>query len=181
MRIGLIRHFKVVHPSTGKWMTPQQFNQWVEGYNVGALAPPQELPPLHAEWSYCLSSDLQRACETAKAVWPQEFQSTDQLREIEIAAVFHWPIKLPLYVWLILGRIAWYISHRSQAETRQETAHRAKRLVDQIESGPRADVLLVTHGAFMKVLRKELHRRGYAGDYFFTPANGRLYTFENKS
>lgn len=33
MKIGLVRHFKVMHKHDRKWMTSDQFNAWVEAYN----------------------------------------------------------------------------------------------------------------------------------------------------
>lgn len=73
-------------------------------------------------------------------------------------------------MWLLMGRLAWYFSHSSQVERRSETLDRAKQILDWIEERYRnRNVLVVSHGAFMKVLTQELSRRGYRGKGFVKP------------
>lgn len=37
------------------------------------------------------------------------------------------------------------------------------------------------HGAFMKLLDRELRRRGYKGKRMINPRNGQLYVYEKKT
>ncbi|MFF2016111.1 histidine phosphatase family protein [Paenibacillus sp. NPDC058177] len=178
MKIGLLRHFKVDLQTEGTWMSAQQFNAWVDEYNTCSIERPPVIDVLDADWNRCLSSNLYRAAETAQTMYTGEIVITDQLREIDVRAFTKLPIKLPLSWWMVIGRLAWYGSHHSQQESRRETILRARRVIDQMEQDQNAATLLVTHGAFMKVLGKELLRRGYQGESFTVPKNGGLYTFE---
>jgi len=159
-------------------MTSVQFNQWVEQYNKSDICTTGYCRN-DLKWDVCLCSDLSRAFETAKIIYKGNITRTDQLREIGVQSVNHSKIRLHYNIWLFLGRVAWYISHKSQKETRNETLLRARGIVNRIEENYReSSVLVVRHGAFMKILIQELKRRGYEGKGFINPANGRVYNFQ---
>jgi len=174
MKIGLVRHFKVTFKPERSWMTSEQFDQWVEDYNNSDIEP-MALIGDNLNWDLCLSSDLLRASRTAELIFPGAIIKGPQLREIRIRSAFTSHIKLHYMIWLILGRIAWHFSHRSQGESRIGSLARAKQVIDRIEASGQSHILVVTHGMFMKSLRKELIRRGYTGKTFLKPKNGKLY------
>lgn len=60
MRIGLVRHFKVIHKLDRNWMTSDQFNAWVEAYNNAEIED-SDLDYGFSEWDVCISSDLPSA------------------------------------------------------------------------------------------------------------------------
>lgn len=176
--IGVVRHFKVNFKTKQYWMTADQFNQWVEQYDQAAIEPAH---PFHSTimWDVCWSSDLLRATNTAELIYNGVAEPTELLREIGVKAVLLIKLKLPIHIWMMLGRIAWFCSHSSQSETKQQTIQRANQIIDMVEQNyAGANVLLVSHGAFMKVLFKELKRRGYKGKIVMTPKNGELYLFK---
>jgi Fructose-2,6-bisphosphatase len=177
-KIGFVRHYEVMHKPVGKWMTAAQFNDWVEQYDKAEL---RTLKPDVGgiEWEVCFSSHLSRATRTADSIFKGKIILSEQLREIGIHAVSaRTRIKLPLSLWLILARLAWYVSHRSQEEGKVQTISRARRFIESIERDYGAsNVLIVSHGAFIKVLAKELRLRGYKGKTGIIPKNGRLYAF----
>lgn len=178
MKIGLVRHFKVAHQPGCKRMTVDQFNEWVEIYNNSDIIP-GDCDSTGHEWDVCLSSDLPRAVHTASLIYSGDVLYTEQLREVEIATTLQTGIKLHRYVWLGLGRIAWYFNHSSQPESRTSTLLRTKELIEHLERDFKAsNVLLVTHGAFMKVLAQQLSLRGYRGKRIVHPRNGKLYVYE---
>ncbi|GAB6988766.1 histidine phosphatase family protein [Paenibacillus pini] len=180
MIIGLVRHFKVTYKPISTWMNSEEFNQWIEEYNKSGVSPPESTGH-GVEWNMCLSSDLSRATVTAEMLHKGQIIKTDQLREIAMRSVTSTQIKLHYYMWLFIIRIAWLVSHKSQDETKAETILRAKQVVDQIEENDKgSNILVVSHGAFMRVLYQELIRRGYKGRGFAKPKNGKLYTFEKK-
>lgn len=49
-------------------------------------------------------------------------------------------------------------------------------LVEEILS-QKNDTLIVSHGALMIVIGKELQKRGFKGEKFKNPQNGKVYTF----
>ena len=87
-------------------------------------------------------------------------------------------LKFHLNVWLILGRLGWLLNHQSQ-ESKDSTFKRAQTILNDVEeNNPKnQNVLIVTHGAFMTVLKRELLHRGYQGDKFTRPRNGMIYTY----
>lgn len=178
MRIGIVRHFKVAHQPGRERISGEQFNAWVEEYNqsdieLGECSSPEQV------WDVCLSSDLHRAVCTATQIYSGDIIYTMQLREIEIAATSRTGIRLHRSVWLGLGRIAWYWGHSSQPESRAITLLRTTNVIERLERDfGSSNVLLVTHGAFMKVLAQQLTRRGYNGKRIVHPRNGELYVYE---
>ena len=180
MKIGIVRHFKVAYQPGRKRMTVDQFNEWVEQYNKSNILPGNFDSSGH-EWNVCLSSDLPRAVHTATQIYSGDIIYTEQLREVEISTTSRTGIKLHRYVWLGLGRIAWYVGHSSQSESRASTILRTNEVIELLERDyGSSNVLLVTHGAFMKVLTQQLSLRGYNGNgkRILHPRNGELYVYE---
>ncbi|MNE51880.1 Histidine phosphatase superfamily [compost metagenome] len=180
MRIGLVRHFKVEHPPLRGWVTGEQFTHWVKKYDEAAVQPANVSRQGHS-WDCCICSDLPRAVHTASRIYSGAVTYNPQLREIGVAAA--WGslrgFRLPAVCWMVLGRLLWLVGHASQPESRQETRLRIKAVLDEIETGPpNTNVLLVTHGALMKLLERELRRRAYYGQRMNHPRNGKLYIYE---
>ncbi|WP_343226585.1 histidine phosphatase family protein [Paenibacillus dendritiformis] len=177
MNIGLVRHFKVDYEPDNRWMTSEQFNQWVERYDLSDVCVSAFLDG-DLKWDVCLCSDLYRAAKTADIIYKGPVIKTAQLREIRMSWPSQSKLRLHYYVWQMMARLAWYFSHPSQEESRRESVLRARQFIDHIEETyQQSNVLIVSHGAFMKCLTQELLRRGYKGKRFVHPKNGKLYTF----
>ena len=86
--------------------------------------------------------------------------------------------KLPILLWLFLGRIAWAISDKSQIESKLMFAERVKYILEELILKEDNDVLIVSHGFLMMFLRKELVNRGFKGPNFKRAENGKIYVFE---
>ncbi|CAH1056052.1 hypothetical protein PAECIP111894_02205 [Paenibacillus pseudetheri] len=181
MKIGLVRHFKVGHQPVSGRMSGEQFNAWAEEYNQSNIES-GEFSSSEQVWEACFSSDLPRAIHTATQIYTGDIIYTQQLREIEIVATSQTGMKLHRSIWLALGRIAWYMGHSSQPESRGSTLLRTQAVIERLERDfGSSNVLLVTHGAFMKVLAQQLALRGYNGKRIFYPRNGELYIYEKDS
>ena len=176
MTVGIIRHFKVKYKPKTKWMNSKQFNEWVETYNNSKNIIPSKNNYI-VNWDVCFSSDLIRSYLTAKLIHNGTILRTKDLREIGAKIFKNIGIKLHYNIWLIIIRILWHFSQNSHEETRHETILRAKRFIDLIEKSNYSRILLVSHGAFMKYLEKELKQRGYRGKMGLIPKNGKLYTY----
>nr|WP_251376991.1 histidine phosphatase family protein [Paenibacillus sp. YPG26] len=124
---------------------------------------------------------MTRAIHTAGTIHQGDIIITEELREIDIRPFFNRNLKLHLNMWLILGRVGWILRHRSQ-EDKILTMDRAKKIITMIEDRHEKNekVLIVTHGAFMTVLRRELINRGYKGGSFTKPVNGKIYKFSKR-
>lgn len=175
MKIGLVRHFRVADMTKTLWMTSSEFNSWVEYYDQCDIEINNIIEKMN--WDLCYSSDQPRSFKTAEQFFNDKIVKTTLLREINIKAFIITKLKLHRSFWLVLGRICWLLNHASQ-ESKQDTLLRAKRIIDEIESNDSRNILVVTHGAFMTVVRNELKRRGYKGTSFLKPQNGKVYLFE---
>lgn len=179
MKIGLVRHFKVAFKTEHAWLTPDRFEAWINQYNTADVIP-NEMDWDGTEWEICFSSDLIRAERTADLIFAGTAIRLPALREIWLEPMFRSRIKLHYNLWLLLSRVGWFFSHRSQAESRKHTEARAADVVSFLESLPQSNILVVTHGAFMNALGRELKRRGYEArtKMKMKPDNGVLYSFE---
>ncbi|WP_019911649.1 histidine phosphatase family protein [Paenibacillus sp. HW567] len=182
MTIGLVRHFRVAAPPKRAWMSGAQFNEWVSQYEAAEIWQSAECKSSGHVWARCLCSDQSRAISTARLIYAGELLFTAKLREVRIAAVPLGGCRLPTACWLILGRIFWSFEHHSQPENRHSVIGRVKDAVDALECEQKlGNVLAVSHGAFMKLLDRELRRRGYKGKRMINPRNGQLYVYEKKT
>lgn len=178
MKIGLIRHFTVNQPFSGRsLMTPDQYCKWLKDYDQADIC--QGTADLDGiAWQKCYSSDATRAIKTARRLYNGEILIRSDLRELQIYPVWKRNIHLPLDLWVVLGRLAWLLDHPSQLEQRQEFRKRLHAFVDEILAQKEESLLIVSHGGFMYFLRQELIRQGFSGPWFFIPPNGKLFIYE---
>lgn len=187
MSLGLVRHFKVEHKPQRTWLTGEQFNLWIQGYEIAPIQHPGHKSNMQ-KWDICLCSDQARAVHTASYFDAHKFVYTEQLREIRIAALRLGKFKLigvrlPLSCWLVLARLFWTAGHPSLPESRAAVLLRARTVIDSLvpeaeAAASEGRVLIVSHGAFMRILDKELRRRGYKAERMGYPRNGQLYLYE---
>lgn len=179
MKVGLVRHFEVECqlPSNFKLMTPNQFKQWLYEYELSDIKDCRVEPSL-IKWEKCFSSDLPRAVKTAQKLFDGQTIETRALRELAIFPPTNRKIKLPILLWLFLGRIAWMLADKSQIESKLMFEERVNYILEEIILKEDNDVLIVSHGFLMMFLRKELVKRGFKGPKFKRAENGKIYVFE---
>jgi broad specificity phosphatase PhoE len=176
MKIGLVRHFEVIH-SSKKLVNSAEFNEWVSQYDIADVKQsPVDLGDNN--WDLCFSSDLHRALQTAQRISNCKIVTTDCLREVPISPILNTNLRLPVPLWLGLGRMGWIFSNRSQPESRLQTVKRINGLLTQILSLKESNILLVTHGFLMGLIQKELLNNGFRGERFVKARNGIIYVFQ---
>jgi len=160
MKITLIRHAKVDYQFK-LWYRALEFDEAVKGYDESPIHMDLTKEFGDLEGSLYVSG-LQRTHETAKLVFPQMQYTEDRLfDEIPARAFTKISVRLPGLVWLLMARIQWYLESEKQLETRKESKARAMCAVDVLEACEEQQVTLICHGLFMRVLVRELQRRGY--------------------
>jgi broad specificity phosphatase PhoE len=178
MKIGLVRHFKVTRGyPTEKWITPSEFDQWMKEYEESDVEE-SEVDLGGIEWRKCYVSTVRRAEITAKKIYNGELIRTDDLREIAVYPFFKRDIKIPMILYPLCIRAAWFFNHKSQLERRTDVEKRISKIVDRILEESEENVLVVSHGALMMFMRNELIRRGFKGPKLGRPENAKLYLFE---
>lgn len=178
MRIGLVRHFPVTEPWPHGWVTSADLQRWRVRYDAAEPV----IGPIDvnaAAWHRCYSSNLKRAFITAQTAFRGDIIQTPLLREADVPALSTGNLRLPVWGWRMLLRLAWFTGHKSQRAARDEFQTRIKAIADLLEQEP-ADTLVVSHAGVMFFLRKELLRRGFAGPKFGLAAPARLYVFERR-
>jgi len=178
MTIGLIRHFKVDLPFNKPSYLPDEFDQQMERYDTAPVIPNKVIMN-GIKWDVCYCSDLPRAQTTAKSVWVSDFNTTSLLREVPISAFTKRQIKLPGFLWHLGARISWRKNGKSQPETFAETIKRIEKLYEIIVSDGNENILLVTHGFFIRVFQEHMKKKGFSGEVDFRPVNGKLYVLKN--
>jgi broad specificity phosphatase PhoE len=176
MRIGLVRHFPVTEAWPSGWLTSDDLQHWRVRYDAAEpIISPIDVRA--AAWQRCFSSDLKRAYVTAQAAYPGTILQTPLLREVETLPFASGRLRLPLWGWRSLFRLAWLTGHPSQRPARDDLHRRVRAVADLLEAEP-ADTLVVSHAGMMIFLRKELLRRGFQGPGFKLAEYARLYVFE---
>lgn len=174
MKIGLVRHFKVKHKHPKKLLlTSAELTQWFDGYREAEIEP-KEVDLRAVTWGKCLSSPLKRAIETANAIFNGEIKQVDSLKELDLLPLMYKNIRLPLIVWAILIRM----KSSSPNSITNKFGNQIHAFVEELLLDNDKNVLVVSHGFVMMFLQKELLKRGFRGDNFKTPTNGKVYMFE---
>ncbi|WP_378956133.1 hypothetical protein [Pelosinus sp. sgz500959] len=175
MRIGVVRHFEV-DCSHKCVLSDEEFQEWVRQYDCSPIRK-VTMPVEKYNWEKCYCSNLPRAIETAKYIYRGVITESVLIGEVPIMPIFKSSIKLPHAFWMIAGRIAWFLSHRSQPETMKQTKDKVERFVSDIIADSEESVL-VTHGFLMMQIQQELINVGFAGERFKRAKCGKVYVFE---
>jgi broad specificity phosphatase PhoE len=176
MKIGLVRHFKVAHKNYKPYCYPKEFHSAMQEYDeADIIIGKTDLNGI--DWEVCFSSSYKRAFETAQNIFNKEIIKTDLIREVPLLPFTLLKIKLPWFIWHIGARIAWSNNAKSQNETKQETNERMLLIYQKILETKCQNILVVSHGFFMKCFSRFLTVNGYKGTIDLFPQNGHLYIF----
>lgn len=177
MRIGLLRHFPVERGLPTGWVNAAELAAWQEQYDLSApIVGPFDLGGV--EWRACLSSDLERARQTATAVFPGPVEHLALLREGRFGAFPTGRLRLPSAWWRWVLRLSWYFGHPSQRAHRDDFKRRVAQAAEQLSTLPH-DTLVVSHAGFMVYLSRELRRRGFSGPTLRVPDFATAYVYES--
>ena len=178
MKIGLVRHLRVDYKNYDPIYFPDTYRHVMKAYdNAEIVIGNTYLDGI--DWQICFCSSLKRAVETAHQIYKKEIIITDLLREVSLSPFTDREIKLPWFVWHVGARIAWARNSKSQEETRIETYKRIEKLYSQILAAGKENILIVSHGFFMKCFSRFLTEKNFKGSIDNLPRNGKLYIFEN--
>jgi broad specificity phosphatase PhoE len=151
----IVRHFKVKKPKA-TLLNSDEFDKWVENYDLAVFV--QISRQESCKYDTVYTSELSRSKRTAEHFKTDKTISTPLLNEVPISACFRTTVKLPLFVWFVLGRTAWICGHHSQKESLRASITRAKDAVDML-SKQEGDTLVISHGLFMVLLKFITHKR----------------------
>lgn len=163
MKITIIRHGKV-DMKWSKWCTSKQFDFECCQYDEAALVPIScnDLQNDGGEEIYI--STLKRSRITAEILFKRKlFIETELLNEVPLKSFCDCRIKLPLWLWNVIGRAEWLLQCNRQPEGRSMTEQRADKVI-QLLGKKNKDCILVSHGFFMRTLIRRLESNGFTID-----------------
>lgn len=174
MNIYLMRHFKVDF----KWNTKynsKEFKLACENYDNSDIIP--QKTSFGIENIKIYTSDLIRSQLTYKALkTKKETHRTSLINEVPIAPFINTNFRLPTFIWMVLGRIQWYLNIKKQIETKKDTYIKINKLICKLENEKR-DILLIGHGFYFSQLKKVLKKNKYSGNGKNYYKNGEVIKF----
>lgn len=175
MKIGLVRHFKVNHPFPEKiLLSKKEVIKWFEDYDNTENLQYMPVDLASKDWKRCYSSTLARTFNTAQHIYEGEIVQVPELKELNILHLLSNRIKLPFLLWGLIVRIKSFSSNKDiHAFEGGITA-----FVDKLIANNESETLIVSHWFVMRILRKELIKRGFTGSKFKSGEYGKLYVFE---
>ncbi|MEA2027750.1 MAG: histidine phosphatase family protein [Campylobacterota bacterium] len=170
--IYLLRHFRVKDTQKA-WLDGKAFDAWVDAYDDMELEYLDiELPSFDS----CLVSPQNRAIRSAKHLGI-EYTIEPNLHEVEPKLFWHSRWKLSKNIWLTLGRLRWLLNMSSD-ETRSDTFARVHNVIKKLQESEAHNILILSHGFFIKILARELRKEGFVGDMDIKPKNGKIYPMQ---
>jgi broad specificity phosphatase PhoE len=169
MEITLVRHGKSLWVEN-KPITCQEFKNWVENYDDCGVFEEKYYPSktLKKVWSanIVITSDLKRAVESAKFLYPNSPAISDPLfRETELPIPLSRLAGLKLHAssWGVILRCLWFSGYSSGCESLKDTKIRAEEASKFLVNCAKEHhhVVLVGHGFFNRLIGKELKRMGW--------------------
>lgn len=169
--IYFLRHFKVKDNSKS-WLNSEEFNQWVKSYDTFELEYNSVVLPKNIDKIYVSSQN--RAIKSADFL-NLNYKINNLLVEVPIKSFIYTKFKLPKWLWLFVGRLAWFFNLK-QLETKEETNERIENFIQNLDMN--SNILIISHGFFMILLLKKLKKIGYRGDIPRRIGNGKVYILE---
>jgi broad specificity phosphatase PhoE len=168
MEIVLGRHGRPVLDQS-KWIAPRTLGNWIAAFNdCGVLSGqiPKSTSLAAARCKVIVTSPLRRSYESAPLLASSQLVVREDL--ISEAGMPHpdWLFPaLPIAVWLVILRVAWYCGYSSKAESMSDASMRATvaavRLVDLARQ--HESVFVVGHGIMTTLIASRLLQMGWSG------------------
>jgi broad specificity phosphatase PhoE len=172
--IHLIRHFKVLDEKR-RFYNSKEIDEWVKRYDISDLEFIEVAVPKH---TLSFTSSLSRAKRSADYLG-LEYDSLPLFDEVSTKAFIDTKLRLPIWLWLGLGRILWMLDLVKKSENRSISVKRAKEAATFLIDLKEKDIVVVTHGFFMILLQRELKKSGFKGEFDSHPKNAKVYTFKS--
>ncbi len=172
--IYILRHFKV-EDCTKQSLNSEEFNKWVALYDDTAL---RYLDIKVPNVNKVYVSSQKRAIKTADYL-KLNYEKTKLLQEVEANAFISTKLKFPKSFWLFIDRFLWFFNLKKSGENKRDTLQRIDKFIDKIKH-QEEDILLISHGFFIKFLIKRLENMGYRGSKNFNIENAKIYHLKKK-
>ena len=172
MKIGLVRHYKVKKAYPKKFLVSYaELIKWFYEYDLAEIECNKSVKT--TEWDVCYSSPSKRAIETAMDLHKSKPLIINELKELNVLDLMNEKLKLPFIIWGILIRNKAFSNNKITNDFKKEL----NLFIDFLLLKSDKEILVVSHGFVMMFLKKELEQRGFSGDKFKLPVNGKIYEY----
>lgn len=95
-----------------------------------------------------MATTLIRTKQTVNTVTTNcsNIKKTELLNEVPLKALMETKRKLPVQLWLIIGRVQWFFENNKQPEVKLGTTHRIEKFITKIEKNIDSEILIIGHG-----------------------------------
>jgi len=186
-RILLVRHGHSAHTSRAGWLDAAGVLRWRDAYDAAGILddshPPPELIAEAATADCLVASDMPRAIASAERLAPgKEVRVLPLIREMYLDLPAWVRARWPLRVWEVCIHAHWIAQELRRGIAIPGELERAARAVESLEVTSReaATMVVVTHGAFRRLLALRLVARGWtAGARTGGYSNWSVWRFSN--
>lgn len=170
-RIVLVRHGRSAHTFSPGWIDLDGVHRWREAYDAAGIhdasLPPPGLVAAAAVAECLMTSDLPRALASADRLAPgRAARVSPLLRETHLEIPRWVRARWPLAVWEVCIHLHWLVRERRgeiAAPVELQRATDAVALLDEV-SREAPTVVVVTHGAFRRLLALRLETTGWMAE-----------------
>jgi broad specificity phosphatase PhoE len=167
-RIILVRHGHSAHTMRPGWIDAAGVARWREAYDAAGIldtsVPPSDLVAVAAQAECVITSDLARAIASAERLAPANpARVSPLLREMPLEIPRWLPARWPLVVWEACIHLHWLVKERRGSIAEAAELQRAADAVALLDEASRdaPTVVVVTHGAFRRLLARHLAATGW--------------------
>ena len=159
MKICIIRHAKV-DMNWPNICNSVEFDNACKEYDEANIL---EVNSINKDEDYAriYISSMLRSKETARRLFPDNEYHEIDIEEVPLNSFVNCSLRMPLWIWNLMGRLQWSINSKKQKERRLDTIGRCKRVIRELECR-KENCIIVTHGFFMRTLIKCLKSQGYS-------------------
>ena len=174
MNIYLMRHFEVDFNWDKKY-TSEEFKLACKKYDQSGI--------IHQNIEFDTSniqiytSELIRSHLTYKSLKTnRSTYKTSLINEVPITPFINTKYKIPTSLWMVIGRLQWYLNIKTQPEVKNDTLYKITLLINQLEKANK-NTLIIGHGFYFSQLKKILKRKNYSGNSKNYYKNGEIIKF----
>jgi broad specificity phosphatase PhoE len=166
-RLVCVRHGRpTARYPRGVLITSGAMNDAIDAYDRAGLDPSAHPPPARLLPFFAVSSDLERAVETAMLLTGRsraEIVVSPSYREVPLPRFRRRDLRLPASLFFVVLRAGWLTGAMPAAEPFPQTMLRVRRAADELERlfEEHDEIALFSHGLFLWLLGRELQRRGF--------------------
>ncbi|KEQ28332.1 hypothetical protein [Pedobacter antarcticus] len=161
MKITFIRHSKVLF----NWDKFYNADSFVSACKEYDNSPVQSGEKLKIEKQPVYISSLIRTEQTSNNLFQKEIEviATALLNEIPIKPFIRTKLRLPIFLWMVLGRLQWYFNSSNQPETKRSSQARINQFLDHILS-ENQNCIIIGHGFYFAQMVGEMKKRDFTGN-----------------